>query len=147
MQVVRHSDSKSANIYKTGEASAVLYKEASCQATSDLHCEVIVPIMFCTMFSPSCEASLQVDLPLKPSISLTISAPTSIPPLDIPSKVSEKIPQGQSLLRKKRKGVSKSKAIEELGTEVYREGWDAVNPEQVHSDSQELGYASSPPPG
>lgn len=144
--VLGHSQSDSEIIYKTSETGTVLYKHASCQATSDLNCEVIVPIMFCTMFSPFCEASLQVDLPLRTSISVSISPPTSVPSLNIPSKVSERIPEDHFASNKKKRRQSKIKACKEMGMKINRKDRDEVSPKQVHSDSQELGYASSPSP-
>lgn len=143
--VVGHSRSHSEIMYKTYEARAVLYKHASCQATSDLNCDVIVPIMFCTMFSPSCEASVQVDLPLRTSINVSISAPTSVPSLNTPSKESERIPEDQTVSRKRRVH-SKSKAIKERSMKYSRRARDKASPEQALSDSQEFDYASPPSP-
>lgn len=143
MVVDRDSEPESEIIYKTNEARTVLYKHASCQATSDLSCEVIVPIMFCTMFSPFCEASLQVDLPLRASISVSTN-PTSVPSLNIPRKLSERIFNEQSTPSEKKKGQSKTTAIEKRSTKFYRKARHEASPDRMHSGCSEADYESSP---
>lgn len=145
IEVTGLSESDSEIICKTGEAGTIVYKHASCQATSDLNCEVIVPIMFCTMFSPICEASLQVDLPLTTSINVSISHPPAVPSVNIPSKSSKRLPQDQTVSSMKMKHY-KSKSMKELGIKFYKEDGDEVSPEGVYPDSPGVGCASSSSP-
>lgn len=143
--VVGHSRSHSEIKYKTHASRAVLYKHASCQATSDLNCEIIVPIMFCTMFSPSCEASVQVDLPLRTSINVSICAPASVPSVNTPSKVSERTPQDQTVSRKRRVHC-KSEAVKEWSKKYSRKARDKASPERALSNSQDFDDSSPPSP-
>ena len=64
IEVVGQLGSDTEAILKTSETGTVVYKHVACQATSIHASEVSVPIMFCTMFFPICEASTQVNLPL-----------------------------------------------------------------------------------
>lgn len=64
IQVVGELESDTETTFKTNNKRTVINKHAACQTASSVTSGVLVPIMFCTLFSPICEASVQVNLPL-----------------------------------------------------------------------------------